>query len=1593
MKLFRRRTWFLVTGSLFAALLITLFVHSFVLSVNAVDPSYTIRILEITDPTSTASLALDANDPYPKSELDHLQGLTNVKIDTMTMKRFVSLRDHWDGKYDAVYIGNGAFSKKLVNSKGTSTQDQRKAAHKTIHVENDLTRLKAQEITDYYINKGLNVILREETLIGQNRSGTEGVLYETFNPYRTSNRPNVIFLKNLNELNTLTAAIKDGSWSKLASLKQRPRLTITNKPEHYSDKRSTVYRSGDTLEFPVKIDNISGTTPVRIKLYMNVDSSLPVTEDTAVATKEITSRADTLSYTLPSTFSGPLYWRMEVSTLTGLKDFDTGNILYEGVKREIKVLQIMPAGKTESDLLNTKNMKASYLKNPDYYELIITPHDMAWFNNYIAAHASDSDKTSGLNGNFDMVVFGFLDMYDRAATPMLSEAAAQAVKAFAEETKQSLMLTHDTIFQEANAPYVESANNLNYWSYYFHDMVGQALPRTYLGGNAIYPSTKVVPVNQGLMTQYPFNLNKDGDESNRYTVATTHDQFFPLNLERADVIPWYNISGSERDTDDSYNHFYTYSVGNITFSGTGHTSKGFPDWEQKLFVNTMYRAFIGANHAPKITVFTPQDMSTKPSYHDKLTVSYSATDLDLKDKELTTEITIRKRVGDKKNGTYVEVDDMKEKTVLSGETVTHTFNNPLHENGELQIEITAKDKQGALDSRIITVNVEKVQANVSISRSLSKEKVERGEALTITYTVRPNAIPALSADTALQGAEKPVISDVQYSEVFPAKLKFSDLSAGGFIQNGDMDSGYTLTKNLGNFTYHLSPDGLTYVPDLAEGITFTVTAIATEKADYNLNNSELSYVDLHSQQEDLATATPGTTATASSTATPAPPLSQTPAPTQVVRVAPLGLAKDFSLFIRGNINRTGGIEGTIAAGGDVTTSGSGIASAFTGDPHTLDALVVGGNLNFSNDSVNGNVVVGGTSTIASNVSIKGELKQGNPVDFAAEFKFLQEQSDALAALPDNGQSTRYNWGETLLKGTNATNVFTIDGQSITNTVGIDVPKGSTVILNVTGANAVLQNTSFVFCSSNRTIDDYKYSMDSCKGADKYTNSELELQRTKVIYNFYNKTNGTIDTATRLKINSIDIEGTVLAPRASIEFNNGRVYGTLIGASLDGGGTPMNVKFTGETGLPSPPTPVVTTAPTATPTPTVVTTPSPTPAPVPARITLHFAELSFTAYVRMTGLTLEGSTIRINTSLNMDLLKKIIPDDASTPTLTWESLNQEVATISGTGVVWGASPGTASIRLTAVDAAGQIFTANADIIVMAPQLNISGPASAYVGDTADYLASYVTVDDTVHQYEWKIKEGSNTAGVTLTVDPAYPLNDHASLVARNPGQVTLVAIARTKEFQEGTSPEERTVTFTNRPNPVRKITISGPNSVNVGGQITLRIIEAPVNADPAEYHWSLEADGLNYATIIHEPDTKSIQLTGVTITAPNKPVVVRASLLGAPAGDPVDDTFEVTVGTRLTDLKLIDSIDIGVGKENSRDLFDVHYLTLFPEEITLSDVEGKLEWSSSNLAVVTVSSNGKITGLIKGSAKVTVMYKDNPSIKSSIKVNVSNEDRY
>lgn len=58
-----------------------------------------------------------------------------------------------------------------------------------------------------------------------------------------------------------------------------------------------------------------------------------------------------------------------------------------------------------------------------------------------------------------------------------------------------------------------------------------------------------------------------------------------------------------------------------------------------------------------------------------------------------------------------------------------------------------------------------------------------------------------------------------------------------------------------------------------------------------------------------------------------------------------------------------------------------------------------------------------------------------------------------------------------------------------------------------------------------------------------------------------------------------------------------------------------------------------------------------------------------------------------------------------------------------------------------------------------------------------------------------------------------------------------------------------------------------------------------------------------------------------------------------------------------------------------------------KQLSSKGAKSKLIWKSSNSKVAKVSKNGKVTGVKKGNATVTVMLKNNPSVRVKCKINV------
>lgn len=191
-------------------------------------------------------------------------------------------------------------------------------------------------------------------------------------------------------------------------------------------------------------------------------------------------------------------------------------------------------------------------------------------------------------------------------------------------------------------------------------------------GDGAGPDMIVTQVNQGQITNYPYQITTE--EQQTLTVAATHYQWLQPNMEldkdgdgKNDIVVWYCLSdlsdnaktrksqtewnngwGNDNGVNlynvspkDVVNNYYIYSMGNVTYSGAGHTEPtGMA--EKKLFVNTMVAAYNAGTKAPSVffrddngntidSVYMMYDAANKMilDRSNKIQVDFKATDYNI----------------------------------------------------------------------------------------------------------------------------------------------------------------------------------------------------------------------------------------------------------------------------------------------------------------------------------------------------------------------------------------------------------------------------------------------------------------------------------------------------------------------------------------------------------------------------------------------------------------------------------------------------------------------------------------------------------------------------------------------------------------------------------------------------------------------------------------------------------------------------------------------------------------------------------------------------------------------------------------------------
>ncbi|MBB5350073.1 choice-of-anchor A domain-containing protein [Haloferula luteola] len=265
----------------------------------------------------------------------------------------------------------------------------------------------------------------------------------------------------------------------------------------------------------------------------------------------------------------------------------------------------------------------------------------------------------------------------------------------------------------------------------------------------------------------------------------------------------------------------------------------------------------------------------------------------------------------------------------------------------------------------------------------------------------------------------------------------------------------------------------------------------------------------------------------------------------------LSMVDGFNIYVLGDMTESNvDSEGRVAVAGDATLTNYGIGTAFSSNPSSAgDALVVGGSLSYYGGEVHyGNVVYGDTLSGTPSVP-NGTITQDNSLAFDSISSSLIGSSIYWSGVTATG-TTSNNYGGIVLYGSDSSlNVFDVTGSMLSSAWGItiDVPAGSTVLVNISGTIMDFDNMGISFASSNGSATDNQH----------------------VLYNFYE--------ATSLSISGISVQGSVLAPLADVSFGNGNVEGQLIAGNLTGNGEAHNDPFIGNLPIVASTVPEVSTA--------------------------------------------------------------------------------------------------------------------------------------------------------------------------------------------------------------------------------------------------------------------------------------------------------------------------------------------------------------------------------------------------------------------------------
>ena len=368
----------------------------------------------------------------------------------------------------------------------------------------------------------------------------------------------------------------------------------------------------------------------------------------------------------------------------------------------------------------------------------------------------------------------------------------------------------------------------------------------------------------------------------------------------------------------------------------------------------------------------------------------------------------------------------------------------------------------------------------------------------------------------------------------------------------------------------------------------------------------------------------------------------------------------------------------------------------------------------------------------------------------------------------------------------------------------------------------------------------------------------------------------------------------------------------------------------------------------------------------------YAQMQVAVIVPVESFYIIPSTVSVNVGKTTTIKVNGTPLNATYHTakdFKWESSDEDVATISDTGVITGVSEGTAIITVTSHNGLQETCPVTVTTRTNDIDISVVGGGQAVVSVGASDLMLRATAigpdgatGSVTQRFDWRV---SNSSYASIRDNG----NGTATVTGYMPGIIKVAAIATDGS---GIRAEINVRVIV----PVSTCWMMTPSAtVHIDENIKLLVNGLPVNATlraPTDFTW--ESSDEDVATVSKDGTVTGVSAGTAVITATSHNGLRTSS------------TITVTVPVGEIELSLVDAEDAQIDVGETLLLRAVAY----GKDGTTEGVAQVFEWSVSN-ANVSIRDNGDgtatITGLNAGTAKVRAAATDDSDVRAEIDVRV------